>query len=92
MHTRRRMIYKKRVGRVTQSQAHPHYSLDYCAAGMASEANWKPVILSEWNQGFGLNRDTQKRTNNSHVNCLSFFNAMLKQIPNEKYDHSWNEK
>jgi hypothetical protein len=39
---------------VTQSQAHPLYSLDYCAAGKASEANWKPVILSEWNQGFGL--------------------------------------
>jgi hypothetical protein len=41
MHTRHRMIYKKRDGRVTQSQAHPLYSLDYCA-----EANWKPVILS----------------------------------------------
>ena len=45
MHTRRRIIYKKRGGRVTQSQAHPLYSLDYCAAGKASEANWKPVIL-----------------------------------------------
>jgi hypothetical protein len=37
------MIYKKRGGRVTQSQAHPLYSLDYCAAGKASEANWKPA-------------------------------------------------
>jgi hypothetical protein len=54
MHTCRRIIYKKRDGRVTQSQVHPLYSLDYCAAGKASEANWKPVILSEWNQGLGI--------------------------------------
>jgi hypothetical protein len=46
MYTRRRIIYKKIDGRVTQSQAHPLYSLDYCAAGKASEANWKHVILS----------------------------------------------
>jgi hypothetical protein len=34
-----RIIYKKRGVRVTQSQAHPLYSLDYCAAGNASEAH-----------------------------------------------------
>jgi hypothetical protein len=37
MHTSRRIIYKKRDGRVTQSQAHPLYSLDHCVAGKASE-------------------------------------------------------
>ncbi|WP_255421024.1 hypothetical protein [Paenisporosarcina sp. OV554] len=39
---------------MTQSQAPPLCSLDYCAAGKASEANWKPVRHCEWNQGIGM--------------------------------------
>jgi len=46
MDTRRRMISKKGLGEVTQSQAHPLYSLYYYAAGKASEADWKPVAIN----------------------------------------------
>jgi hypothetical protein len=39
-------LQKERWG-VTQSQAHPLCSLEHRAVGKASEANWKPVILSK---------------------------------------------
>ncbi|PUB13373.1 hypothetical protein C8K15_10762 [Paenisporosarcina sp. OV554] len=39
---------------MTQSQAHPLYSLDYCAAGKASEVDWKPVTLNIHLQTFPI--------------------------------------
>ena len=54
MLTRRKMTYKNRFGEVTQSQAHLIYSLDQGATGKASEADWKPFLLSECNPGLGL--------------------------------------
>ena len=33
----------RNLGEVTQSQAHAHYSLEYCAARKAHEADWTSV-------------------------------------------------
>jgi hypothetical protein len=42
------------MGEVTHSQAHSLYSLEHGAAGKASEADSKPVTLSEFNQGLQM--------------------------------------
>ena len=72
---------------MTQSQAHPLYSLDYGAAGKASEAIWKPNFVSKYNQGFRckpilLKRKKLRRLENL-LNSSYYFNSeAINTLPN----------